>query len=164
MRAVILTCLLTACAALPDEVSASGYSSRYDFLSGNSLKEGGSDVGEETGVMLTATYKLKPQSIRIVDPIRVVGQSPAALPQPEADLSGVDIDSLGGRVVGKLKQEASDAVDNLIDDALGKENPVGVWNKFNSILGDYADLFDTAVLALMVICCFLAIALLRRKK
>ncbi len=58
--------MLASCGALPDEVSVSGFSSEYDFLGGDDLKGLGSEDGTSTGAMVTATYKLKPTQIQIV--------------------------------------------------------------------------------------------------
>lgn len=164
MRAIVLTLLLNACAAMPDEVSASGYSSRYDFLSGTSLKEGGSDTGEEAGVIVTATYKLKPQSIRIVEPIRVVGQSPASLPKPEVDVEDSHLENLGSRVVGKLNNEVGNVIDNLIDDSIADVKEFGWTGKLIKSLGDYVWLIDAVVVMMMVLCLFAAFNIIRGRR
>lgn len=65
LKTLFLSLSLYSCAALPDEVSVGGFTSEYDFLGANSLKGDGNETGTNQGVMLTATYKLKPQSIVI---------------------------------------------------------------------------------------------------
>jgi hypothetical protein len=63
---LLLPCLPAACVVLPDEVSVSGMQSDYDYLGGDDLKGLGSENGASTGVMVTATYKLKPQQVQLV--------------------------------------------------------------------------------------------------
>lgn len=67
--------LAGACGVLPDEVAVSGFRSEYDFLGGGNLKELGADEGDSVGIAVTATYKLKPQDVRIV--------SQTAVPRPQ---------------------------------------------------------------------------------
>lgn len=39
LKLIIIASLLASCEIVPDEVSASGFTSRYDFLGASSLKE-----------------------------------------------------------------------------------------------------------------------------
>lgn len=69
MRPHLLLPLLASCVALPDEIAVSGLQNDYDYLGGTDLKGLGSDNGQSTGFIVTATYKLKPQEVRLLNPV-----------------------------------------------------------------------------------------------
>ena len=179
MRAVILLVIAGACGAVPDEVSVSGFSSRYEFLGAGSLKGDGNDYGGENGVMLTATYKLKPQSIRIVEPIRIVAPPSVAQIKPDE----IDIKSIGSEVVGDIAKDvsakAASVVDDLKSSAVQQVNELidgagsevkesipdfSIVKEIEELVGDYIEWVDTAILAICILLFFIILRLFRGKK
>lgn len=111
-----LLVLLAACAALPDEVAVSTFSSEFDYLGGTDLKGLGSETGQSTGVMVTGTYKLKPTQVQLLPP--------AGSRAPVADLfAGVPkVDDLADaakgiatQAVADVSQQAQDAAQQLVE-------------------------------------------------
>lgn len=84
LKTLILSLSLCSCEALPDEISVGGFTSEYDFLGANSLKGDGNETGNQQGVMVTATYKLKPQTIRLQNPI-VIPPPPKFVEAPKIE-------------------------------------------------------------------------------
>ncbi len=65
--------LLAACSAVPDEVAVTTSANQFDYLGASPSPYGkifDNEDGESYGVAVTATYKLKPQRVTIVDPVR----------------------------------------------------------------------------------------------
>ncbi len=150
---------LFSCGAVPDEVSASGFSSRYEFLGAGSLKGDGNDYGDERGVMLTATYKLKPQTIRIVEPIRV---NPIVLPThtkndttPENHTED-PLKYLGSKVKETSKNIIDGTIENFLDTGKKITEDSNLWQ---ATLGYLIPYKNSAILLI-----FFAILLLIVKK
>lgn len=115
-----LLVLLAACAALPDEVAVSTFTSEFDYLGGDDLKGLGSETGQNTGVMVTGTYKLKPTQVQLLPPAG--SRAPVAdllasvpeMPKP-ADITkqaGVEV---AEAAFGKAKQQVADATQAVVN-------------------------------------------------
>ena len=99
--------LAGACGVLPDEVAVSGFRSEYDFLGGGNLKELGADEGDSVGIAVTATYKLKPQDVRIV--------SQTAVPRPQT--ADRFLDQTADRLAQTADRTLNQTADRLVQTA-----------------------------------------------
>lgn len=65
--------LLGACSAAPDEIAVTTSANQFDYLGAQPSPYGkifDNEDGESYGVAVTAVYRLKPQEVRLVDPVR----------------------------------------------------------------------------------------------
>lgn len=138
--------VLASCGALPDEVSVSGFSSEYDFLGGDNLKGLGSEDGTSTGAMVTATYKIKPTQIQIVQ-------------QPNAPIRVPD-DLDAQKLLGKAEEKLDNAVGKAADDLKGLS-----MRKIEDFLEiPISSLGSKGVLAASIVAILLLLLILRRKR
>lgn len=128
--------LLSSCGLIPDEVSASGFSSRYDYLGANSLKGEGDQVGNEQGMMLTATYKLKPQSIRIIEPVRFIQQPNVTDKKTDTYFSDIE-NNLKKDLQDKAKGIVNNTVNGLLEGLGTKVEPIEKTKEYYSMVTDF---------------------------
>ena len=167
LKLIIIASLLASCEMVPDEVSASGFTSRYDFLGANSLKGDGNEVGNEQGIMLTATYKLKPQSIRLVEPIRII-QQPSVLDKKSDELSFNDF---GNKLKDNLEQKANDLINKTVDDMIDlskQPNPIkettDYYSTVKNFFNDCKNLFYSTIVASVLFFILLFSSLMKKNK
>jgi len=106
-----LVLLAGACGALPDEIAVSGFRSEYDFLGGANLKELGADEGDSVGVAVIATYKLKPQDVRIVSQTPMRSSASARNP---AELADRFLDQTADRLAQTADRMVGETADRLL--------------------------------------------------
>lgn len=109
--------LLAACAAVPDEIHVTTSGSRFDYLGGDALKDLQADEGESVGVAVTGVYKLRPQQVQLVDPVR----RPTGLPQ--FDDAGVWAREAAGRAQAAAAQRLEAAAGAAVDSAIAAVSP-----------------------------------------
>lgn len=109
--------LLASCAAVPDEVHVTTSGSRFDYLGGDTLKDLQADEGESVGIAVTGVYKLRPQQVQLVDPVR----RPPGLPQ--FDDAGVWAREAAGRAQAAAVQGVEAAAGAAVDRALAAVTP-----------------------------------------
>ena len=109
--------LLASCAAVPDEIHVTTSGSRFDYLGGDALKELQADEGESVGVAVTGVYKLRPQQVQLVDPVR----RPPGLPQ--FDDAGIWAREAAGRTQAAATQRLEAAAGAAVDSAIAAVSP-----------------------------------------
>lgn len=116
-RRLAVPLLLASCAAVPDEIHVTTSGSRFDYLGGDTLKDLQADEGESVGLAVTGVYKLRPQQVQLVDPVR----RPPGLPQ--FDDAGVWAREAAGRAQAAATQRLEAAAGAAVDGALAAVAP-----------------------------------------